>query len=331
MALARQDFAILNEKSLHDARLSVHVQDAWHFADNAAFTNSVFDLIISDLTVAEDASGARFHSIEWYHTIRRLLGAHGVLAVNAVSPQETPEAFWSIFNSMLSAGLHPRPYHVKIPSFTKRGYGHDWGFLLAACDQITGDELDQAVLAEPRMTLIDIPQVRSLFRLPCELFSLQPQSVPAHAGSEVLLHYFRNKTEFDCPSGNTIDAFALDTRVMVSPPGDSGRNLFPPELRTALAECVYSRTNDGSPVDEPALIAKVLELMPALHQFHTPEIVADFLDRPAAFLQSIDIAGLVERLLKRVDELPSQLVEELRHLSSKLSEWSGDYLSLVKL
>ncbi len=331
--LARKDFAHVNAFSLHDARLTLHVRDAWQFVDDAATAGVQFDLIVSDLTVPDDATGARFHSIEWYRMLARLLGSTGVLSVNGVSPQATPQAFLSIFNAVMSGGLHPRPYHVSIPSFAACGYGHDWGFLMAGTTPIAAFELEHATLAQPRMTLMNMDEVRRLFVLPEELFAYQSEAVPGHAGSSVLIHYFKNTDRLKRFSDNTVDSFNLDTLTLKTPAGDTGENILPPELRTALAECIYSGADaagDASSM-QSALVSKVLELMPSLQQFHTKQIIADFVDRPAAFLQAIDISTLVSRLLERAAELPAQLVEELKHLHEKLTEWAGDYLTLVKL
>ena len=64
---------------------------------------------------------------------------------------------------------------------------------------------------------------------------------------------------------------------------------------------------------------------------HTPEIIADFLQDPAHFLEAIDLPELVKRLLQRAIELPAQVVAELELLRDKLSEWAGDHLSLLSL
>lgn len=329
--LARKDFANFNAFSLHDARLTVHVRDAWQFVDDAATAGVRYDLIVSDLTVPDDAAGAIFHSIEWYHMLARLLGDTGVLAVNGISPQATPQAFLSIFNALLSGGLHPRPYHVSIPSFAALGYGHDWGFLMAGTMPIAALELEQATLAQPRMTLMDMNEVRGLFVLPEELFGYQAEALPGHAGSSILLHYFRNTDRLKRFSEKTVDSFNLDTLVLQAPAGDTGANILPAELRTALAECIYSEADGAEFSRQSTLVSKVLELMPSLQALHTEQIIADFVDRPAAFLQAIDISTLVSRLLERAAELPAQLVEELKHLSEKLKEWAGDYLTLVNL
>jgi len=123
LAFAQNELCTLNQGSLSDARIKTHVEDAWDFVDKALADGALFDVIVSDLTVAETALGARFHSVQWYGKLARLLSSWGVLAVNGVSPAATPQAYWSIFNSMLKGMLHAVPYHVSIPSFSAKGYG----------------------------------------------------------------------------------------------------------------------------------------------------------------------------------------------------------------
>ena len=141
--IARQDIADLNNNSLSDSRITTHVEDAWEFVERALTDNILYDVIVSDLTGAVDTTAVRFHSIEWYGKLSRLLRHEGILCVNALSAQQTPEAYWSIFNSLAKANLHARPYHVNIPSFSALGYGQDWGFFIASREIITINELNE--------------------------------------------------------------------------------------------------------------------------------------------------------------------------------------------
>ncbi|HEY9712488.1 MAG TPA: hypothetical protein V6C72_03400, partial [Chroococcales cyanobacterium] len=61
---ARNELCELNQSSLHDRRTHVHIEDAWTFVERAIASGAKYDLIVSDLTVAEDLTGAKFHSID---------------------------------------------------------------------------------------------------------------------------------------------------------------------------------------------------------------------------------------------------------------------------
>jgi len=315
LSFAKTELAIINNNSLQDARLNLHVRDAWQFAEEAVEKQLRFDIIISDLTVAEDLAGARFHSIDWYKKLADLLTAEGILAVNAVSPSATPEAYWSIFNSILKGGLYPRPYHVHIPSFTDSGFGQTWGRFIASAKSISIDELDS-----------ETDELKQLFVFPQELFAFQNTSLPAVSDSDILLHYFANASVCST-SGETLSSFSLDFPSLSIPEADNGKKILPPELRVALAKSISSELE----ADPQVILGDVLQLMPSLQKDHTPEIIADFIEDPAHFLEAIDLPGLVGRLLRRAKELPAQVVAELELLRDKLQEWAGDHLSLLSL
>ncbi len=329
--IARHEIAELNESSLSDPRMTTYVQDAWAFVDQALVNNALYDVIVSDLTGAVDAMAARFHSIEWYGKLSRLIRQKGIISVNGLSPQRTPEAYWSIFNSMAKAGLHVRPFHISVPSFAARGYGQDWGFFLASAESIIANELEENLpLAGPRYFLKTIDDVRKLFVFPRELFIHQGRALPALIDSDILLEYFSNPTISETVSGDKFDSFSLDTKNMVIPEPDTGKGILPAQIKSMLAKSVYQIEENNSQ-DPQLLLQGVLELMPSLQRQHTPQLIADFLATPAAFLESIDLSGLVARLLKRAKELPARVVAELELLRDKLQEWAGDPGSLLAL
>ena len=327
VTLAQNDFAGINKSSMADSRLKLHVQDAWQFVDDALNRGESFDLIISDLTVAEDVSGARFHSIEWYTKLAKLLSEQGILSVNAVSPHATPEAFWSIFNGILKSGLQPRPYHVVIPSFAASGFGDDWGFLLASATKIQKEELEVDLAPiSPRNFLVDNNVLRSLFLFPEKLFEIQAKASPALEGSEILLHYFRHPSQISYQSATLRDAFTFGDEHLSIPEADSGRNILPPDLGNALAR-TFSNMNDdiaSKPAEIQSILHDAFGNIPALQQAETTELISDFFSEPIAFLRAIDLPALFTRLLGRASELPSQMVSELVKLQESLQEFAGD-------
>ncbi len=328
--IARNEIQDLNNNSLSDARIIVHVKDAWAFVDRALSDNILYDVIVSDLTGSVDAATARFHSIEWYSKLSRLLKHKGILSVNALSAQRTPEAYWSIFNSLAKASLHARPYHVNIPSFTALSYGEDWGFFIASREPITSQELGETLpLAEPRYFLKTNDDLHKLFLFPEEIMAYQPKSMPASADSNILMQYFCNPGIETKYSGLLANTLALDTGTLVIPEPDNGKNILPHPVRSMLAESVHQAGALGNAQDPQLLLRNILELMPSLQNEHTPELIADFLERPDTFLEAIDLPALVGRLLKRASELPARLVEELELLRDKLQEWASDHNALL--
>jgi spermidine synthase len=122
LQLATNEFAPFNQNSLADKRVSVHIEDARKFIKHAADSGTSYDVIVSDFTAAHDAEGAQLHTIEFYGSLRSILKDSGVLAVNTASPSGTPEAYWSIYNSILTSNLNPKPYRIFLPSFAAQGY-----------------------------------------------------------------------------------------------------------------------------------------------------------------------------------------------------------------
>jgi spermidine synthase len=334
LEFARQDLSALNASSLSDARINIHVQDAWKFVDEALARAASYDVIVSDLTVAENVMEARFHSIDWYAKLARLLADKGILAVNAVSPEATPQAYWCIFNSMLKAELFARPYHISLPSFSASGFGQDWGFFIASSEAIAVDELSADLsVAAPREFLLNNDELRQLFIFPEELFQYQPKSLPACAGSDILLHYFNSSTGLAITSGLLRDASSWDITNMFVPDADTGKHILPPELCVALSKSIHStvESNNSDPAGVQLFLHEVLDLMPSLQREQTSALIADFLEAPARFLQAIDLPRLIALLLRRAAELPSLLVAELEHLQDRLSEWADDQENLLTL
>jgi spermidine synthase len=140
VAVGRSELSRINEGSFDDPRLEVVIDDAWNFVRAACRDGERFHLIVSDFTVAQNVEGAALHSIEWYELMRSALVDGGVLAVNAVSPSATPEAYWSVYNSMRAVGLRGRPYRIALPSFCGAGYGADWGFIASVHAERAGGE-----------------------------------------------------------------------------------------------------------------------------------------------------------------------------------------------
>lgn len=321
LRLARTEFSSINENSLDNARVKVFVEDAWDFVEKAIADGSKYDVIISDLTVPQDGDGCRFHSVDWYEKLKVVLRQGGVVAVNAASPCNTPRAYWSIFNSLMAGGLFALPYRVYIPSFDAHDYGADWGFILGSDEAIKDAEFCHGMpLAQPRSALVDVEHLRKLFVFPDAVVASRMKGIPGADGSEVLLHYLFNDEPADLIDVEEWNALEVDSSLLMIPEPERGKYVLPPEIRSALSLDVPGQEND--------LFNRVIELVPALRRFQTRGMIRSFLDRPAAFLDAIDLPGLVSRLLRRAAELPSRVVAELKLLHEKLLDWTGNYLDL---
>ncbi|MFK5975268.1 MAG: polyamine aminopropyltransferase [Sulfurovum sp.] len=113
----------LNDNSYDDKRVTIINQDAWKFIENS---NKIYDIIIIDLPDPNNISLSRLYSQSFYRLLSSHLSKAGALVSQASSPMFSREAFWSIHNTMQSAGLLTTPYHTYIPSFG------EWGFVMAS-------------------------------------------------------------------------------------------------------------------------------------------------------------------------------------------------------
>ncbi len=326
LELAKGEFSQFNNNSLNDSRMTIHVEDAHEFIERAIAAEIKYDVIISDFTAPQTVQGAQLHSIEFYKKIGALLATNGLLAANTVSPTGTPEAYWSIFNSMLISELNPRPYRIYLPSFAAQGYGSDWGFMLASPENINADEINNdLVFAEPRKELTDVNYLRKLFLFAEEDLQLQANARPTAGTSEILVHYLFNPKAREVKASVVKDVLAIDLATLTVPEPILNSYVLPQELRDILSnsECDIERKEE--------FIESVLKMVPAMQRYQTRQMIESFLEGPVRFLRSIDLKQLVEKLLQRASELPQKLVSELTRLKEELMEFAGDYDRLLNM
>ena len=127
VSLGKTRFAGVNLCAFSDPRVRVHISDAWEFLRALR----QYDVILCDFTVPRKHEDTRVFTVEWYERLRSALTPGGIMGINAVSPQVTPEAFWCLNKTINAARLRTVPYRVCIPSFRDHGYGV-WAFMLAA-------------------------------------------------------------------------------------------------------------------------------------------------------------------------------------------------------
>lgn len=327
LKLAVTEFSTFNKNSLQDKRVFVSVEDARLFVKRAIDKGTKYDVIVSDLTSPDTAEGAKLHSIEFYEQLSSILTESGCLAVNTASPSGTPEAYLSIFNSLLLSKLSPRAYRITLPSFAQKSYGVDWGFIVASKQSIETKEVCDLQMFEQNLFLTDSYVLRGLFTLPQAVLNRQAGVAAGSGNSDVLVHYLRNSQAIksEAEAGTEIDTLALDLTTLAVPTCETKSYLLPIELRQALV------TWQPAPEDGEQIKQQIFELMPALNRHQTREMVNDFLSRPAVFLQSINLGELVNELLKRAKELPTMLKEELVILRDKLTDYTQDREELLGL
>ena len=115
----------INQRSLHDPRVSIVNQDAFQFAFS---TNDKYDVVLIDLVDPSNEKLAKLYSEQLYRQIGNILTERGVMVTQATSSFFSPHAFYMVANTVKSAhsGRYVTAFSVNVPSFG------EWGFVLSA-------------------------------------------------------------------------------------------------------------------------------------------------------------------------------------------------------
>lgn len=165
----------LNNGSLTHPKLKIINEDAakWLETDRHAY-----DVIIIDFPDPSNFALGKLYSVPMYRLVSRHLAAGGKMVVQATSPYFAPHAFWSINETLKTAGLHTWPYHVYVPSFG------EWGYILAAADD--SFRLPERFRVPTRFLT---PQTAAeMFRFPPDMRSVRVE--PNYLNTQILVQYF---------------------------------------------------------------------------------------------------------------------------------------------
>jgi predicted membrane-bound spermidine synthase len=154
--------ANLNQRALHDKRVSVHQKDIQVFQKEQ---KEPYDVIIVDLPDPGDEILSRLYTVEFFKKLSNLLTKDGILVCQSHSPEYAPFVYWSIGLSLKGTGMHVRSYHTEVPSFG------DWGFHLASKKPL---HLHNRKVAIPYQTLPN--DLSTLFVFPSKFRSVQENS-----------------------------------------------------------------------------------------------------------------------------------------------------------
>jgi spermidine synthase len=166
--------ASLNGGALHDPRVRVVNADAFIWLTGV---RDVFDVVVADFPDPHNFSLGKLYSRSFYRTLRSHLAPGGVTVVQATSPMFARRSFWCIAETLRSAGLTPRPYHVYVPSFG------EWGFVLAGVDAWTPPRAYPAGLR-----FLTVEATPSLFAFPSDM-----AAVPVEVNrldNQILVQYY---------------------------------------------------------------------------------------------------------------------------------------------
>ncbi len=166
--------ATVNAGALRDPRVRVVNADAFVWL---AETGERFDVVIADFPDPHNFSLGKLYSRTFYRVLRARLAPGGLTALQATSPMFARRSFWCIVETVRSAGLAARPYHVYVPSFG------EWGFVLA------GDETWAPPRAYPAgLRFLTAEATPALFAFPPDM-AVVPVEVN-RLDNQILVHYY---------------------------------------------------------------------------------------------------------------------------------------------
>ena len=121
----------LNGNSLKNDKLTVINADAFSYINQAG---KHYDRVIIDMPDPHNEALNKLYSREFYKMIKRRLTDNGVIVSQSSSPFYARRTYWSIGETLKSAGFNTYSYQITIPSFGI------WGFHLARQQAINADE-----------------------------------------------------------------------------------------------------------------------------------------------------------------------------------------------
>jgi spermidine synthase len=118
----------LNEHAFTSPKVKVINADAFVWLDQNA---EKYDFAVVDFPDPNNYSIGKLYTAAFYRLVARHLNDGGAFVVQSTSPLFARRSFWSIAETLKSAGLNTYPYHVYVPSFG------EWGYVLATHGQYT--------------------------------------------------------------------------------------------------------------------------------------------------------------------------------------------------
>jgi spermidine synthase len=307
LRLGAEGLAHLNREAFRDHRVHTHALDARRFLRTARG----FDILICDLTYPRDMTGASLFNIASFRRMRASLRPGGILALNAVSPELTPQAFGCIGKTLSAAGLWAVPYAFVLPSFMREGYGR-WGFYFASSRPLLDEEFRKLILPDGAgLTPGDL-----LSRMQLPAAAIDAMDVAPNRTDE-LLHSLYNASPVRWEGLPRPHCFAPSKRSACRTPHPG------PQLTAAQTFSRWLRHEEGR-----RSLDELLACLPLAQRGPTREALIEWSRRIEALIRGVEIQAFIEQLLRRANELPVVWVRELRELRERIRDgWpSGDEL-----
>lgn len=113
--------ARLNNNALDNPIVTVRNEDAFSYVQDGS---ELFNVVIIDLPDPNSESLSKLYSDSFYRMLENRLTPDGAFVTQATSPYFARRSFWTIHNTIESAGFNTLPLHVHVPTFG------EWGFIV---------------------------------------------------------------------------------------------------------------------------------------------------------------------------------------------------------
>lgn len=297
LRLGAGELAALNEDAFDDPRACVHVRDAGEFLERARG----FDVLILDLTYPRDVAGAVPFTVAFFRRARAALRPGGVMAVNAVSPERTPQAFGCVGATLAAAGLWALPYGFALPSFQAEGYGR-WGFFFASRRPLRRAELP--ALCFPAGAGITRDAVLEGMAFPADAREAIRGVAPNR--TDELLFYIYNAAPVGW-EGPTWPLRFAPSAAAIAAPGP----------RITVGEG-FARWLGGAAGRRS--LEDLLGCLPFAQRGGAREAVLEWSHHAEILFREVDLRAFVEQALRRARGLPRAWVRELRALRDRIRD-----------
>ncbi|MFM2060749.1 MAG: hypothetical protein RLZZ507_419 [Cyanobacteriota bacterium] len=309
--LANTVFKPYNLGSLEDDKVNVYTQEAFGFARELA--DDCYHVVICDFTCPNSAEEAKIYSQQWFQEVNRILITSGILAVNGVSPTRNNQAFWCLYQTLLSVNLFTKPLQIEIPSFRGHGYGN-WGFFLGSSQGILRTEIENIYFPN-NLNYLTREKLLPVFIFEESIAASRHQVTIHTLENEQLFYYLLNypaKPEtLPLNSGEYVDFLDIDEQVNAEI-----ENINSLDLETVAK---FWLENIYAAPDAEKDLSNINQFVPVRHPYHDPKMITSWLDNLQGLLSEIDLKQLINTLLSRAQELPPQIARELRSFADKLN------------
>jgi spermidine synthase len=320
LALGRTEFAPYNQGSLQGDstqplgadRVTVYTREAFAFVQQ--LPDACYHVVIADFTCPTRPEETAILSQEWFAQVHRILVPGGLFALNGVSPENTPTAFWCIYQTLLAAGFMAKPMGLSIPSFARLGYGL-WGFFLAATEPITRTHLTEITFPEGLTTLTPEGLLQT-FQFRAAIAAHRHHLYLNTLETPYLFYYLLNPPDVTAISETELVDF-LDLQEASSGQIAPLNALQLEGMAQQWIECSRQADFEGVDFDGPDF-AQLPALLPVQHYHHTPAMTEEWLGYLKALLAEIDPKILTEQLLERSKSLPPKLAQDLKQWATTL-------------